>query len=118
MNIFKKLPSVILDRIKWLASGPPNLDIYNKKNQISEELKHYRLIRTQFDKDKLWHLAGCVKYGMDGIYLNRITDYSKTPELKNISYMYSHNDCTNSRKLRAYFNNLRLYTTVTLIDNI
>ena len=109
MNIFNTLPIELLSTILWLSSGPPNLEIYKKKVQIKEEINHYNLIRLQFDKDNIWHLSGCKKYGTDGVYLNRLTDYSKTPELETISYTYSHNDHASDfriKTLKSYFTNL------------
>ena len=80
-NYLDSLPIELLDKIIWMASGPINLEIYTKKRRIKEEIDYYRKIRTEMDETNLWHLSNCIKYGLDGVYLKKIGDYSKTPEL-------------------------------------
>lgn len=80
-NYLDSLPTELINQIIWMASGPINLEIYTKKRKIKEEIDFYREVRTKFDKTNLWYLSDCIKYGLDGVYLKSIDDYSKTPEL-------------------------------------
>tara|TARA_B100000795_G_scaffold269976_1_gene261525 strand:- start:1246 stop:1572 length:327 start_codon:yes stop_codon:yes gene_type:complete len=107
MNIFNTLPSDIVKKIIWFSSGPPNLNIYNKKIKINSEINFYKLVRKQYDQNNVWHFHNCAKYGMDGIYLNRINTYEKTPELE-IEYKFSHKS-NHGKKLKAYFQKLHMY---------
>lgn len=107
MNIFNTLPLDIVRKIIWFSSGPPNLNIYNKKIKINYEINFYKLIRNQYDQDNMWYFHNCAKYGMDSIYLNRINTYEKTPELE-IEYIFSHKG-NSGKQLKAYFKKLHGY---------
>lgn len=101
------LPTEIYEYILWLSCGPPNLDISNKKKDINEEINYYKSVRKLFDKNNIWYLSNCDKYGMDGIYLNSIIDYNKTPELASKNHEFIH-VTKNASDLKLYFKHLRL----------
>lgn len=67
------LPKEIESYILWLAVGPMDLDIYEKKKEISKEFELYRL----------W--SGVAS---SSVYLNPLTCYDKTPELEDIEYKF------------------------------
>jgi len=69
------LPEEIENYILWLAAGPMDLDIYEKKKEISKEFELYRM----------W--SGIV-LPIRGVYLNPLLCYNKTPELEDIEYKF------------------------------
>jgi hypothetical protein len=104
-TIIKKLdtlPEELYNYIVWLSCGPINLDIYNKKKNINEELAHYRLMRHKFDVDGVWDICDCKKYGKDGVYLTSVTGDSL---ITNLSFAYSIAE-RKKGKLMQYFRNM------------
>ena len=106
MTLLETLPIELYNHIVWLSSGAINLDIYNKKKSINEELIHYKKIRTEYDTTSIWYACNCDKYGKDGIYLNSIDDYTRVPELASKKQILAHVERF-PHKLLQYFKNLR-----------
>ena len=106
MNQLNKLPSEIYEYILWLSCGPINLEIYAKMRKLCEEIKYYKNIRLQFDIDQTWQLCKCEKYGLDGVYLKRIVDYHKTPELDGYAPIFANGGGSGAKALRKYFASL------------
>jgi hypothetical protein len=103
MNHLNKLPDEIYEYIVWLSCGPINLEISNKAKKICEEVNYYKNIRLQFDVHQIWHLYKCEKYGLDAVYLKRIIDYRKTPELDGYKPIFAHVSNGEAKTLRVYF---------------
>tara|TARA_B100000795_G_scaffold262877_1_gene241286 strand:- start:2618 stop:2992 length:375 start_codon:yes stop_codon:yes gene_type:complete len=96
------LPDELFNYIVWLSSGPINLDIYNKKKDINEELAHYKSMRDKFDINGGWDICNCKKYGKDGIYLTSVTDDIHPI---NLSFAYRIGE-RKKRKMMEYFRNM------------
>ena len=72
------LPKEIENYILWLAVGPMDLDIYEKKKEISNEFKFF----GKLEKVTLYVAENI------GVYLNPLMCYNKTPELEDIEYNF------------------------------
>ena len=106
MTLLDTLPIELCNYILWLSSGAINVDIYNKKKSINEELTHYKKVRTDYDRTNIWYDYNCDKYGKDGIYLNSIDDYTRVPELASKKQILAHVERF-PHKLLRYFKNLK-----------
>ena len=106
MNHLNKLPSEIYKYILWLSCGPPNLEIHTKTKKLCEEINYYKNTRLQFDVDQTWHLYQCEKYGVDGVYLKKIIDYHKTPELDGCAPIFAYVSNGGAKSIRVYFASL------------
>jgi hypothetical protein len=103
MNHLDKLPDEIYEYIAWLSCGPINLEISNKAKKICEEINYYKNIRIKFDGDQIWHLSNCCRYGLDGVYLKKIADYQKTPELEIYKPIFAQVSSRDAKTLKEYF---------------
>ena len=106
MNHLNKLPSEIYKYILWLSCGPPNLEIYTNVRKLCEEINYYKNTRLQFELDQTWHLYKCEKYGWDGVYLKKIIDYHKTPELDGCAPIFAYVSNGGAKSIRVYFASL------------